>query len=159
MWYSTTSFLQRFGRVPLAVEGIGKLFNISLCRASPPRVSCLVCPMWSCLHTPHHVQRSWDEALSKSKDASASLVRDRETRLRNAIQELETTRNDLREARDGATATAAALMQEREDLSASRARTKELHKLGVDMERELTAMLKGGLLLPLLLLLLLLQLA
>lgn len=93
---------------------------------------------------PAAVQRSWDEALSKSKDASASLVQDRETRLRNATQELESTRKDLKEAREGAAATAAALTQEREELAASRARTNELHKLGVDMERELTAMLKGG---------------
>lgn len=98
---------------------------------------------WSCPFPP---KRSWDEALSKSKDASASLVQDRETRLRKAIQELESARKELREAREGATATAAALMQEREELSVSRARTEELHKLGVDMERELTTMLKGGLL-------------
>lgn len=90
-------------------------------------------------------QRSWDEALSKSKDASASLVQDREGRLKNALEELERTRKDLREAREGSTATAAALQQEREALSVSRARTNELHKLGVDMERELTAMLLGGL--------------
>lgn len=93
------------------------------------------------LHSP---QRSWEEALSKSKDASASLVQDREARLTNAIRELDKMREDLREAREGAAATAAALQQEREALSASRSRTNELHKLGVDMERELTAMLQGG---------------
>lgn len=91
-------------------------------------------------------QRSWDEALSKSKDASASLVQDRDARLRNATQELQSTKKDLREARDEAAATAATLQREREALSGSRARTEELHKLGVDMERELTAMLKGALL-------------
>lgn len=89
-------------------------------------------------------QRSWDEALGKSKDASTSLVRDRETRLENATRELEETREELREARRSAAATAAALRQEREALATSRARTDELHKLGVDMERELTAMLEGG---------------
>lgn len=72
-------------------------------------------------------------------------MQDTEKRLSNAIQELESTRKDLREAREGANATAAALQDEREALSTSRARTEELHKLGVDMERELTAMLKGGL--------------
>lgn len=70
-------------------------------------------------------------------------MQDRDTRLKNAIQELESTRRDLGEAREGAAANAAALEQEREALSLSRARTNELHKLGVDMERELTAMLKG----------------
>lgn len=70
-------------------------------------------------------------------------MQDRESRLENTIQELESTRKDLRETREGAAATAAALEQEREALSVSRARTNELHKLGVDMERELTAMLQG----------------
>lgn len=88
-------------------------------------------------------QRSWDEAFSKSKDTSASLVKERETRLGNALQELETTRKELRGVREEAGAAAAALEEEREALSLSRARTNELHKLGVDMERELTAMLEG----------------
>lgn len=88
-------------------------------------------------------QRSWDEAFSKSKDTSASIVKERETRLGNALQELETTRKELKAVREEAGAAAAALEEEREALSLSRARTSELHKLGVDMERELTAMLEG----------------
>lgn len=88
-------------------------------------------------------QRSWDEAFSKSKDTSDSLVRERETRLANALQDLETTRKELKGAREEAGAAAVALEEEREALSHSRARTNELHKLGVDMERELTAMLEG----------------
>lgn len=87
-------------------------------------------------------QRSWNDELARSNDASSQL-QDRESRLRNAIQELDETRKALSEARKGADATAAELRQEREVLYESRARTSELHKLGVDMERELTAMLKG----------------
>lgn len=56
---------------------------------------------------------------------------------------METTRKELRGVREEAGAAAAALEEEREALSLSRARTNELHKLGVDMERELTAMLEG----------------
>ena len=93
-----------------------------------------------CLST---TQRSWDEAFSKSEDTSASIVKERETRLGNALQELETLRKELEGVREEAGAAAAALEEEREALSLSRARTKELHKLGVDMERELTAMLEG----------------
>ena len=81
-------------------------------------------------------QRSWSDVLARSKDESSSQVQDRESRLRHAVQELDETRKALAEARKAADATAA-------DLSDSRARTSELHKLGVDMERELTAMLQG----------------
>lgn len=99
-------------------------------------------------HRPHNDrlltgQRSWDEAFSKSKDTSASLVKERETRLKNALQELDNTRKELKGARDDAAGAAAALEEEKEALSLSKARTNELHKLGVDMERELTAMLEG----------------
>lgn len=88
-------------------------------------------------------QRSWNDEFARSQDASSSQLQDRESRLRQAIQELDETRKALSEARKSADATAAELRQEREVLSESRARTSELHKLGVDMERELTAMLKG----------------
>ncbi|CAM9779916.1 unnamed protein product, partial [Ectocarpus sp. 12 AP-2014] len=89
-----------------------------------------------------HAERSWDEALNKSKDASATLVQDREARLVKANQDLEETKKDLELAREEAAAIAAELHREQEALSVSRARTSELHTLGVDMERELTAMLK-----------------
>lgn len=89
-------------------------------------------------------QRSWGDALAKSKDDSASQVHDKESRLQTALCELEDTRKELVDARARAASTAEALQEEREALSVSRARTSELHKLGVDMERELTAMLEGS---------------
>lgn len=70
-------------------------------------------------------------------------MQDREARLVKANQDLESTNNDLKLAREEAAAIAAELQREQEALSVSRARTSELHTLGVDMERELTAMLKG----------------
>lgn len=81
-------------------------------------------------------QRSWSETLNQSKDQTAAQVEAREHRLRDVLQELETTKERLAKASEE-------LKKERETLAQSKARTNELHKLGVDMERELTAMLEG----------------
>ncbi|CAM9261209.1 unnamed protein product, partial [Ectocarpus sp. 12 AP-2014] len=64
-----------------------------------------------------HAERSWDEALNKSKDASATLVQDREARLVKANQDLEETKKDLELAREEAAAIAAELHREQEALS------------------------------------------
>lgn len=89
------------------------------------------------------LQRSWSEALSQSKDVSASEVQDKDARLKNALRDLESTKKDFERAEKDLVRAKEGLQEEREALSVSRARTNELHKLGVDMERELTAMLEG----------------
>lgn len=81
-------------------------------------------------------QRSWSETLHRSKDESEAQVAARESRLKDTLQDLDSTKRELAEANE-------VLERERQALAQSKARTNELHKLGVDMERELTAMLEG----------------
>lgn len=82
--------------------------------------------------------------MSRSRHESASEVRARENRLKSALQELESSRQELESSRRDTALIVEDLEKEREALAVSRARTNELHKLGVDMERELTAMLAGN---------------
>lgn len=88
-------------------------------------------------------QREWSDRLNRSQDDSNAQVLGKEKRLREALLELEEFRRQLVEAREESVNLSKVLEKESEALSASRARTNELHKLGVDMERELTAMLEG----------------
>lgn len=81
--------------------------------------------------------------MDQARDDAASQVKDVQERLRDALRELEASRAELREAREASKKLSELLDSERTALAASRARTSELHKLGVDMERELTALLEG----------------
>lgn len=90
-------------------------------------------------------QRSWGEKLSRDKHESNMELEGKEKRLREVFVELEASRREVAKAREGSKNVCRELEDERRALSESRTRANELHRLGMDMERELTAMLRGDL--------------